>query len=271
MDAQQPKITSNLRHFVQTWLPQRLGPEQLFPGWTIFRPPQTTHVLLGRQIRWRDALIDWAVIGLVILLYCSAFLDLGSGRSLPGNEADVFLTLDRILRQSLLEDGQFPRWNPYIQAGLPFVADPFLHIYNPLAILPVLLLGALDGFKIALFLSFLAAGLGMWWLSAVLGMGRFSRLWVALMYAFTGQATARFIQGQYDFTLGFAWIPWVFASILLTLRTRRKFHTAGSALFLALLFFSGNMYYAYYMLFALALLALVELLKIRRTAPSIAF
>ena len=60
----------------------------------------------------------------------------------------------------------------YLASGLPFVSDPFLHVFDPLATIPVLLFGVAAGFKIALFLSFLAAALGTWLLGRVLGLSR---------------------------------------------------------------------------------------------------
>ena len=110
--------------------------------------------------------------------------------------------------------GKFPLWNPYIQTGIPFVADPMLHVYNPVVTLPVLLFGVRAGFKLGIYFSFLIGALGMWKLADTLGLGRAARLWTALMFAFAGQPAARFFQGQYLFVLGFAYIPWIVASLL---------------------------------------------------------
>ncbi|MCX7669616.1 MAG: hypothetical protein N2439_06055, partial [Anaerolineae bacterium] len=199
---------------------------------------------------------------MAVLAFCAIFLNFDDARILPGNEADVVQALDWTLINSLKQFGQFPLWNPYLRTGIPYIADPFLHIYNPLATLPVLVFGVWDGFKIALFLSFLAAALGMWSLGAVLKTGRPARLWMGLMYAFTGQGVARFFQGEYDFVLGFAWIPWVLALALLAVRTRRPHHAAAASIALALLFFSGNVYYTFYMAFVIPLLALVMAVEV---------
>ena len=147
----------------------------------------------------RRVLLEWVIIAVVVFTFCGGFLELGTQRALPGNEAEIFQSLDWVLSNSVREQHAFPLCNPYLNTGVPLEADPMLHAYNPLASIPVLLLGVLDGFKVALFLSFLAAALGMWWLGRVLGVGRLGRLWMALMFAFTGQAVARFFQGQYLF------------------------------------------------------------------------
>ena len=201
--------------------------------------------------------LEWAILAAVVFAFCMAFLSFDPARSLPGNESEIVQSLDWTLVNGLKQFGQFPLWNPYLRTGFPLVADPFLHVYNPFATLPVLVLGVMQGFKVALFLSFLAAALGMWWLGVAFGLGRPSRIWMGLMYAFTGQGVARFFQGEYDFVLGFAWIPWVLAFILLAMRTRQRRHVIGAVITLALLFFSGNVYYTFYMAFVVLLLALI--------------
>lgn len=221
--------------------------------------------LLRSPRRW--VLLEWGLITVAVSLFCAAFLDLGKPTRLPGNEAEVFQTLDWTLVRSLSEYRTFPLWNPYLHTGLPFVADPMLHVYNPVATIPVLLFGVRDGYKIGIFLSFLIAAFGMWRLASALGMDRAARLWAALMYAFAGQPIARFFQGEYLFVYGFAWIPWILVSLILALKTGRRLYIASSALTLALLFFSGNAYYAFLMSFVVALFALVAVLSLQRVKP----
>ena len=212
-------------------------------------------------------LLEWAILAAAVWLFCSGILDLGQNTRLPGNEAEVFQALDWTLYNSLSQQRQFPLWNPNLQTGLPYIADPMLHIYNPVSTLPVLLFGVRDGFKLGLFFSFLLGALGAWRLGAVLGMDRFCRLWVALMYALAGQPTARFFQGQYLFILGFAWIPWVVSSLFKVAQTRRRSDIALASICLALLYFSGNAYYAFYMLFVAGIFALIAVVGVRREKP----
>ncbi|MEW5872913.1 MAG: hypothetical protein AB1894_26880 [Chloroflexota bacterium] len=215
----------------------------------------------------RACWLEWGLIGLLVLAFCAGFLDFNGETRLPGNEAEFFQLLDWVLVNGLRQSGQVPLWNPYARTGLPHVADPMLHLYNPLVTLPVLLFGVNAGFKLAVFLSFLAAALGMWWLASVLGMSRPLRLWAALMYAFAGQPVARFFQGEYLFVLGFAWIPWAVGSLILVGRTRRRLYISLSALFLALLFFCGNAYYQFLMLFVAILCVAVMVTSLRRRPP----
>ena len=209
---------------------------------------------------------EWLVITLAVILFCLGFLNLGAETRLTGNEAEVFQALDWTLVNSL-RSGHFPLWNPSLYTGLPYVADPMLHLYNPVVTLPVLLLGVRAGFKLGVFLSFLIAALGMWRLSSTLGMSRAARVWTALLFAFAGQPVARFFQGQYLFVLGFAWLPWIISALLLLTQTRRRRYIVESAVFMALLFFSGNAYYPFFALLMAALLVAVMLGQWQRQRP----
>ena len=211
--------------------------------------------------------LELALLILAVWVFCSAFLDLGEQTRLPGNEAGVVQSLDYVLFNALRDTGKFPLWNSALRTGLPYIADPLLHAYNPLVALPVLILGVQDGFKLALFLSFLVAALGMWFLGKALGMGRIVRLWMALTFVFAGQPVARFFQGHYTFVLGFAWIPWIVAGLFLAVRTRQRLYVALTALALGLLFVSGNVHYAFYMLSAVLLFALVTLIDLHPRKP----
>ncbi|MFQ5593800.1 MAG: YfhO family protein, partial [Anaerolineae bacterium] len=270
MKDEHPHIFSGTRAKTGSWVRQLTRPNwPSRPRSPFAAVPTEGFESVGARLSSRTALLEWLLIFVVVLAFSAGFLDLGTQRALPGNEAEVFQSLDWVLVNSLSRWGQFPLWNPYLQTGLPFIADPMLHVFNPLVTVPVLLFGVLDGFKIALLLSFLAAGLGAWWLGAVLGMSRVCRLWIALMYALSGPAVARFSQGQYLFVLGFAWIPWSLAGLLAATKTRRKLHAVIAIFSLALLFFSGNVYFTYYMLFVIVLYCLVMLLGVRPRGSSL--
>jgi hypothetical protein len=207
---------------------------------------------------------EWTVIIISIWVYCLPFLDLGLPRNLPGSEFESFKAFDQILEFSLKSHGEFPLWNPFFYTGLPYTAHPMLHAYNPFISIPVMLFGALDGFKIAVFLGFVIAGLGMWWLGKEIGLTPTGRIWISLMYTFSGVAAAKFIQGQYLMVLAFGWIPFSLAAIIAATRSRQRKYIYAAAIGLALLFLSGNAYYAYYMLYVIALYAVITIPKFER-------
>ncbi len=213
--------------------------------------------------------LEWGVILLSVSFFCAGFLDLSAPTSLPGKESEVLQSLDWTLVNSFRHYGQFPLWNPYIWTGVPYVADPRLHVYNPVVTLPVLLFGVRAGFKLAVFISFLIAALGMWQLGKELEFKAPARVWAALMYAFAGQPLAHFFEGRYLFILGFAWIPWIVAGLFLVARARRRRDAALTVIFLGLLFFAGNSYYSFYIYLVGLIFALVLLPKFQSQRPYI--
>ena len=227
----------------------------------------------------RIAVIDWlerqgvwleiSVIGIAVFFYCIGILDIGTSRQLPGNESELFQSVDWLLYHAIKDYHQFPLWNPYIHTGLPYVSDPMLHIYNPVVTIPSLLFGVRNGFKIGLALSFFLAALGMWRLGKTLGMGKLPSIWIALMYAFAGQPTARFFQGEYLFIFGFAWIPWIICNLLLYIRERKKKYFVYTGFSLALLYFCGNAYYPFLMIFVILILCFVMVVSFKKSKPFI--
>jgi hypothetical protein len=217
---------------------------------------------LEPQDKWKW--VEWLAIIAPIWIYCLPFLDLGSLSQLPGPESESFQSFDQILELAIKRYGQFPLWNPYFFTGVPYVAHPMLHAYNPFVSIPVLLFGTMDGFKIAVFLGFVIAGLGMWWLGKEIGLSPISRVWIGLMYALCGVPAAKFIQGQYLMVLAFGWIPFSLAAILAATSRKKRKYICIAALGLALLFFSGNVYYAYYMLYVIGLFVLIQIFKFER-------
>jgi hypothetical protein len=175
------------------------------------------------------------------------FLNFDETKILSGNEFGVVTFVDHVLLNSLRRFGEFPVWNSFFRTGQPFVGDPFMHLFNPITSIPVLLLDVVNGFKVAVFLSFILAAIGQWSLGRALGFRRSVRLWSAVLYALNGQAVARFVQGSYLFVFGYAWLPLIITGIVMSLRTRKVRYYLLTAVSLTLLFFSGNTYYSYYM------------------------
>jgi hypothetical protein len=224
--------------------------------WHRLRPRSALDELGLTQLGIWGALGELCVVGLIVVLFCAPFLDFNPDRLLPGREFDVVALLDHVMVNSLQRFGGIPTWNFQLRTGQPLIGDPFMHMFNPISTIPVLLLGVDNGFKVAALASLMVAAYGQWFLSRVTGLNRPTRIWAAIMFALNGQAVARFIQGEYLFTFGFAWIPLICSGTLLSLRTRRTRYYALTAVSFALMFFSGNGYYTFYAATLLGLLTL---------------
>lgn len=215
----------------------------------------------------RPWLLEAGLIILAVLAYGFSLLDFNPDLRLPGNEADVFQSLAWTLYHAVRVDGAFPLWNPDLLTGLPYVADPMNYAFNPLASGLVLLTGVAPGFKLAVWLSLLLVALGGWQLGRELGMGGPARVWVGLMLAFAGQPLARFFQGQYLFVLGFAWVPWALVGLFRLARTHSPRDLGLTVAALALVYFSGNSYYAFYLLLMGGLFVALTVIDLQPQAP----
>jgi hypothetical protein len=222
---------------------------------------------LIQRVPTAQTVLELLLVFLAVFSFCQSFLNFNRTQELPGNESQMFQALDWVFYNSVTQAHQFPIWDPWIRTGQPNVADPMFHSSNPLVGIPILLWGVQNGFKIALFLSILAAALGMRQLGVALGLSRIVRTWMALMFAFAGQPLAHALQGQYLFIFGFAWIPWSIWGLYQLWRTRRLVYIALSALAMALVILSGDVYYAFYLAFAVVLFVIVVVLRIHRKRP----
>lgn len=153
--------------------------------------------------------------------------------------------------------GHLPAWNPYLGTGTPLLNNAFLYLYNPFMSLPVLLMGAVQGAKIALIINLLLAGLNMWALARAIGLGRLARVTTAVLYLMSGGILSRFHSGHFQLGLSLVWLPLVFAGLWWTLHTTDRRAPVLMAVAFALLFFSGNIYYTLHALVCCTVMTLI--------------
>lgn len=112
---------------------------------------------------------------------------------------------DFFARQSLLEYGSFPWWNPLLAGGLPQAAHPSDGSLSPL-IVPSLIYGETMGMKINIVIVALLGTLGVWGLGRrVLGLGVAASFVAGLAYAWSGWLPARVAVGFYESCLMASW------------------------------------------------------------------
>lgn len=257
---------SQIRDAFQTMSASRAAQRLWTPARAMFdaaNPPSDLARTTGASVTWSRVLVEWSVLAFGVLLFCQKILDFGAKTILAGNDTESLQQIDWVFYNAVRNAGVFPLWDPFLRTGWPLIADGFLHIYNPLVGIPILVLGAWDGPKVAVLLSYLAAALGMWWLGKVLGFNSPVRVWMGLSYAFAGQAAARFFEGQYDFVYGFAWFPWAIAGLIAIADSQRRLYIGLAAIFISLIFFSGNAYYGFYMIFVALLLGAAAVARVQ--------
>jgi hypothetical protein len=150
-------------------------------------------------------------------------------------------------------------WNGSVRGGAPAFVDPHASLLHPLVIVSTLLLGVINGSKLALIVAFFMAGFAQWWLARVLGIGRIARLWSASMAVAAGFLAAQMSNGLFSMVISSVSCALALPPLIALTQTgrRRAAVIFGVLLGLALLAGQG------YMQFGLALLAPAALLLTR--------
>src|ERR1700690_1559535 len=105
---------------------------------------------------WKNSffLLEWIVILVVAYAYCSsALLDFDSFQLQQTGEQNESATRPILADLSLNRYGQIPLWNPYMQTGFPSAGDMLGHFWAPLSTIPIILLGAINGMKVSVFIA----------------------------------------------------------------------------------------------------------------------
>ena len=157
--------------------------------------------------------------------------------------------------------GHIPTWNPYLNTGTPLLNDAFNYLFNPFASLPVLLLGGVQGTKIAILISLLLSGWNMWALMRAIGVGALARVAAGAFYLASGGIAAKYYTGHFQLGLSLAWPPLVFAGLWWTLHTTDRRAPLLMAAAFALLFFSGNIYYSLHVIICCVVILALHLFE----------
>lgn len=215
--------------------------------------------------------VELGVILAVGLRFVHPFLRFDDSIAPGGHEFEGNAGWLGVARDALLTYRELPLWNHYLGTGLPYLADPFSHLFSPLALIPGLVLGAADGPRLAVTLTIVAAGLGQYYLARVLGLSAAARVIASLVYMMNGQMMARFEFGHYDFGLAYPYLPLSYALLIQTLRTARGVvYPMLAGLSVAGLLFAGNVYYFVFTLPGLGLTAAFYLVEDRRSLSFLA-
>ena len=211
--------------------------------------------------------LEWAILIAVITLYSrAALLDFDPHQLAQTAEQNESATLPILAEIGLRRYGELPLWNPYMLTGFPLAGDPVSHFWNPVATVPVVLWGGVNGMKVSLYLSLLIAGFGQWFLAHVFGARGLFRLWAGLLFALSGGLALLLWLGWYELLVGVAWFPWCFGLLWLALRRRDQLSLALTALAVAMVITAGGGYYPLYLAVCLAVLTVAALARARRGA-----
>jgi len=220
-------------------------------------------IMFSRRLRRPSGtyLAEWLIIFLVIFwLGRVAFLDFDDQQLQQTGEHNESATLPILAEIGLKRYGEIPLWNPYMLTGFPHAGDLINHFWNPIATVPVMIWGGINGMKVSIFLSFLAAGFGQWFLAHVFGLRGVFRLWAGLLFALSGGLALLSFLGWYELLVGVAWFPWCFALLWWALHRQDRLSLVLTAIAIALVLTTGGGYYPLYLGLSLTTLTGLALL-----------
>lgn len=139
--------------------------------------------------------------------------------------------------------GLLSLWNPFIGRGEPMLESLQSFILNPLMASPMLLLGPTQGTKFAILLHIGLMGLGGWALARILGLQMPGRLLLGVLLVGTGSMAGPLGRGLYQLGLSQAYTPWIFAGLIGTLYTTRRWCVGLLVISTMLLIFAGTFWY----------------------------
>jgi hypothetical protein len=209
----------------------------------------------------RGFALEWLLIVLIAYAYCASTLLNFDNMSLQQTgEQPESATLPILAEVGLQRYGEIPLWDPYMLTGFPHMGDLLGHFWNPVATLPVLLWGGVNGMKVSIFLTFIVAGLGQWLFGYVVGLRRVFRVWSAVLFMLSGGLALLWRVGWYELLVGAAWFPWCFGLYLYALRKHSwaSIFLVSAAIFMVIS--TGGGYYPFYLAVCLLLMFIVMVL-----------
>jgi len=165
-----------------------------------------------------SALLELALLALWTLYVTRPYANLDPRRTPRGGE---FLSNIQTLHawEWSRRCGLCGLWYGGVNGGFPAAAEPTTSALHPIAALPAILLGAVNGAKVALIASFFLAGLSQWLLGRVLGLRPIARVWAAGIAVAAGSLAAYMSLGAMSLVLGSASAALVWPAMLRLART----------------------------------------------------
>lgn len=213
-------------------------------------------------------ILEFVAIGLLVLILGKDLIYANARWIPPGRE---FLSAIQThqLWVSLKDCGWCFVWNGASDGGSPAFVDPYGSALNPIVAGSTLLFGVVGGAKIAVLVALMIAGIGQWWLSWALGVGRLARIWSTLAAVAGGHLAGRMEIGVVGIILAIAAGSLVYPAILMVVKYPSKgVYVALLALAIAMLFLSGQGYVQIGFLASLPALALILITRKLGLLPS---
>jgi hypothetical protein len=200
------------------------------------------------------------ISSLIILFQFILTPDVINGNDLNGNIVPLLH-----FKESLLEYHEFPLWNPYINQGIPSIADPLYGIYNPIISVPILLFDYPIAMKVMYFAAFLLSSITMFLLLRLYKISERISSIIGITYACSSYLSSRVVAGHLEKVVSFAFLPLFIFCLIKTVQTKKILWSGLTAIVISLILFSGDIYNAMYCLYSLFAVLLFYLFKDKKS------
>jgi hypothetical protein len=150
-----------------------------------------------------------AIAALTLVFLQPFFTDINK---LGINDWDSYCIFDETARTTLLEYGQFPLWNPYVNGGRPYFGHPHATFLRP-TFLFSLIFGCAAGLKIEMLFLVALGMIGMFLLSKHYKLSAMSGILMAAIFGLNGYFALHITEGHVDFPQ-LAFLPYIFLFFL---------------------------------------------------------
>ncbi len=150
------------------------------------------------------------------------------------------------IKQEILNGDGFPLWNFYANQGIPVLGDPLFNFFNPLVMLPVIILPVSLAIKTTyLLISFLSTA-SMYYCCRKIGIKPLFSALLGLTYITGGFLASRIVAAHGNFLLSYPIFPLILVSTIMLATKPSKFFLMINVLSFTLIFFSGDLYTLFY-------------------------
>jgi hypothetical protein len=198
-----------------------------------------------------------AVIALLIaalVMFTLRTLLFGGGKALPGTDAGVYYAWE-IYTRLAFASWRLPHWNPYLFTGTPHLADTETFVLYPIA-MALRWIPALPFMSWMLGVHMWIAGMGSAYLARQLALRWEAAAAAAVAAALGGSMPAWVHNGHVTLLFTAAWLPWVFALMIVSARRRTVWPHPALVVVLVVQFLAGYLQGNIYIVLAAALFAL---------------
>lgn len=193
-----------------------------------------------------------AIVLLVLITSCFCYEIVIENRSpFRGDIAEQFYPWKVYVKDSVLNRGELPYWNPYTFGGAPLLANMQSAVFYPFDWALMLTFPMERFYGLSLWLHLCLAGIGAYLLSKKCGVDAFPAMLAGVAYGLNGFTMIHIPAGNHLTYAAAAWIPWLMWATVGYARTHtKKIKWALIGLVIAFLhFLCGHPQMAFYSLF----------------------